>query len=135
MGYYVKNRRLQSGSSGVVLPAGGAAVRPLAPAFGLIRFNTDTAKIEFFNGISYVTLAATGPVDYTVDSFTGDGSTLVFTMSVEESLATQIIVFVGSIYQEPGTAYTVNPLGGFDITFTSAPPQGEPISVIHSSFD
>jgi len=40
------------------------------------------------------------------------------------------MVFVGSIYQDPTTAYTVN--GGFDITFTSAPPSGEPISVIHS---
>ena len=131
MGYYVKNRRLQSGSSGVVLPAGGAAVRPLAPAFGLMRFNTDTAKIEFFNGSAYVTLGSAGPVDYTVDQFTGDGSTAVFTMTVQESDATQIIVFVGSIYQEAVTAYTVN--GGFDITFTSAPPSGEPISVIHAS--
>jgi len=44
--------------------------------------------------------------------------------------AAQIMVFVGSIYQDSTTAYTVS---GFDITFTSAPPDGEPISVIHSS--
>jgi hypothetical protein len=135
MGYYVKNRRLQSGSSGVVLPAGGAAVRPLSPTFGLMRFNTDTAKIEFFNGSSYVSLAQAGPVDYSVDQFVGDGSTTVFTMSVAESLATQVIVFVGSIYQEPGVAYNMQIGGGFDITFTSPPPSGEPISVIHASID
>ena len=131
MGYYVKNRRLQSGSSGVVLPAGGSATRPLAPQFGLIRFNTDTGQVEFFNGSAFVSIASAGAITYTVDQFTGDGSTTVFTMSVAQSLATQIIVFVGSIYQEPNTAYTVD--GGFDITFTSAPPQGEPISVIHAS--
>jgi hypothetical protein len=131
MGYYVKNRALQSGSSGVVLPAGGASTRPLAPRFGLIRYNTDLAQIEFFNGIQFVSLSAAGSISYTVDSFTGDGSTTMFTMSQEEVLATQIIVFVGSIYQDPTTAYTVN--GGFDIAFTSAPPDGEPISVIHSS--
>jgi hypothetical protein len=51
-------------------------------------------------------------------------------MSVAQALSSQIIVFVGSIYQDPTTAYTVD--GGFDITFTSAPPSGEPISVIHS---
>jgi len=68
-----------------------------------------------------------------VDSFTGTGAQTVFTMSVQESLATQIIVFVGSIYQTPVTAYTVD--GGFDITFTSAPPSGEPISVIHTAVD
>ena len=131
MGYFVKNRRLQSGSSGVVLPAGGSATRPLSPKFGLIRYNTDTGLVEYFNGTQFIELNAAGSVDYTVDSFTGDGSTTIFTMSIVESQATQIIVFVGSIYQDPTTAYTVN--GGFDITFTSAPPSGEPISVIHSS--
>jgi hypothetical protein len=131
MGYFVKNRRLQSGSSGVVLPSGGSALRPDAPRFGLIRYNTDLGAVEFFNGVQFVELASTGPITYTVDSFTGDGSTTVFTMSIQESAESQIIVFVGSIYQDPTTAYTVD--GGFDITFTSAPPSGEPISVIHSS--
>ena len=130
MGYFVKNRRLQSGSSGVVLPAGGTALRPLAPRFGLIRYNTDIAGIEFFNGIQFVRLSEAGSINYVVDSFTGDGSTTVFTMSEREDFTSQIIVFVGSIYQDPTTAYTVD--GGFDITFTSAPPDGEPISVIHS---
>lgn len=131
MGYYVKNRQLQSGSSGVVLPTGSSAVRPLAPSFGLIRYNTDIANIEFFNGSAYVPLAAAGALNYTIDSFTGDGSTTVFTMSIEVDAESQIMVFVGSIYQDSTSAYTVN--GGFDITFTSAPPYGEPISVIHSS--
>ena len=129
MGYFVKNRRLQSGSSGVVLPSGGSALRPDAPRFGLIRYNTDLAAVEFFNGTAFVQLGS-GEITYTVDSFTGDGSTTVFTMSVEQSQASQLIVFVGSIYQDSTTAYTVD--GGFDIEFTSAPPAGEPISVIHS---
>ena len=130
MGYFVKNRLLASGSSGVVIPVGGSATRPLAPSFGLIRYNTDLAAIEYFNGVQYVQLSAVGSVDYTVDSFTGDGSTTVFTMSIAVPTAAQIMVFVGSIYQDSTTAYTVS---GFDITFTSAPPDGEPISVIHSS--
>lgn len=130
MGYFVKNRRLQSGSSGVVLPAGGSAVRPLAPEFGMIRYNTDLAAVEYFNGIQFIELSQAGSINYTVDSFTGNGVTTTFTMSIQESSASEIIVFVGSIYQAPTTAYTVN--GTFDITFTSAPPDGEPINVIHS---
>jgi hypothetical protein len=131
MGYFVKNRRLQSGSSGVVIPSGGSATRPLAPSFGLIRFNIDTGYVEFFNGIQYVNLANSGALNYTIDSFTGNDSQTVFTMSQQVSSASQIMVFVGSIYQDSTTAYTVN--GGYDITFTSAPPYSEPISVIHSS--
>jgi hypothetical protein len=131
MGYYVKNRRLESGSSGVVLPAGGAALRPAAPRFGMIRYNTDSGQIEFFNGIQFLSLSQAGSISYTVDSFTGDGSTTVFAMSIQELNETQIIVFVGSIYQDPTSAYTVD--GGYNITFTSAPPSGEPISVIHSA--
>lgn len=131
MGYYVKNRTIPSGSSGVRLPTGTSANRPLNPAFGLMRFNTETGFIEYFNGIEFISVSAGGNVNYTVDSFTGDGSTTVFTMSEQEATASQIIVFVGSIYQDSTSAYTVD--GGFDITFTSAPPDGEPISVIHSS--
>lgn len=130
MGYFVKNRRLQSGSSGVVLPAGGSELRPDNPAFGMIRYNTDTGSVEYFNGTIFQALGAAGAVSYTVDGFTGDGSTTVFTMSKPESTTTQIIVFVGSIYQDPTTAYTLD--GGYDITFTSAPGIGIPISVIHS---
>lgn len=133
MGYFVKNRRLQSGSSGVVLPAGGTATRPNNPSFGLIRFNTDTANVEFFNGAAYVQLAASGSILYSVDQFTGDGSTITFTMSVGATNTQQIIVFVGSIYQDPSAAYTLSGLDNIDINFTSAPPDGEPIRILHSS--
>jgi hypothetical protein len=131
MGYYVKNRRLQSGSSGVVLPTGSSATRPDNAAFGMIRYNTDTGFCEFFNGSIWQNMGVGGAISYTVDDFTGDGSTTVFTMSIAESTASQLIVFVGSIYQDPATAYTVN--GGFDITFTSAPPNTVPINVIHTT--
>ena len=131
MGYYVKNRRLQSGSSGVVLPTGSSATRPDNAAFGMIRYNTDTGFCEFFNGSIWQNMGVGGVISYTVDDFVGDGSTTVFTMSVAESTTTQIIVFVGSIYQDPASAYTVN--GGFDITFTSAPPNTVPINVIHTT--
>ncbi len=134
MGYFVKNRRLQSGSSGVVLPAGGSALRPDAPRFGLIRYNTDLGAVEFFNGSAFVQLGAAGAITYTVDNFIGDGSTLTFgPLSSAVAGDDQVIVFVGSIYQTPTTAYTITGMGNDDITFTSAPPQGEPISVILSS--
>ena len=131
MGFYVKNRRLQSGSTGVVLPTGSSATRPEYPTFGMIRYNTDLGSVEFFNGTIWNTLSAGGSISYTVDDFTGNGVQTVFTMSIAESVAENIMVFVGSIYQDPATSYTVD--GGYDITFTSAPPNTVPINVIHTS--
>ena len=131
MGYYVKNRRLQSGSTGVVLPTGSSATRPEYPTFGMIRYNTDLGLVEFFNGSVWNTLSEGGSISYTVDDFTGNGVQTLFTMSIAESIAENIIVFVGSIYQDPATSYTVD--GGYDITFTSAPPNTVPINVIHTS--
>ena len=130
MGFYVKNRRLQSGSTGVVLPTGSSATRPEYATFGMIRYNTDLAAVEFYNGTVWNTLSS-GDVEYTVDNFEGNGSKTVFTMSIAESVATQLMVFVGSIYQDPATSYIV--YGGYDITFTSAPPNTVPINVIHTS--
>jgi len=131
MGYYVKNRRLQSGSTGVVLPTGTSMTRPEYPTFGMIRYNTDVGLVEFYNGTVWNTLSEGGSVSYTVDDFTGNGVQTVFTMSIAESTEENIIVFVGSIYQDPATSYTVN--GGYDITFTSAPPNTVPINVIHTT--
>jgi hypothetical protein len=130
MARLVKNTAIVTGSTAIRVPFGSSSQRPVAPVFGQFRYNTDLGLLEFFNGTIFQSLSAGDSLQYTVDSFTGDGSTTVFTMSIEESNTQQIIVFVGSIYQDPTTAYTVN--GGFDITFTSAPPDGEPISVIHS---
>lgn len=129
MGYYLKNRKLESGSTSVVVPAGSTATRPDSPIFGQFRFNTDSGLLEFFNGTIFQTLSPGGSVNFTVDDFDGNGSNTVFTMSVVESNPAQIIVFVGSIYQIPTTNYTVD--GGFDITFSSAPPNGIKINVIH----
>lgn len=132
MGYFVKNRQLQSGSTGVVVPVGTSATRPDTATFGMIRYNTDIGYCEFFNGTIWQNMGVGGVVSYAIDNFVGDGSTTLFSpMSVAVSDPTQIIVFVGSIYQIATTNYTVN--GTVDITFTSAPPDGMPINIIHTA--
>ena len=131
MARLVKNTAIVTGSSAIRLPYGSSAQRPVAPVFGQFRYNTDIGLLEFFDGTVFRSLSPSGNLIYTVDSFTGDGSTTSFNMSIAESSEQQIIVFVGSIYQDPVTAYTVN--GTITVTFTSPPPAGEPISVIHST--
>jgi hypothetical protein len=130
MGYFVKNRRLRSGSSGVVMPTGSSAQRPIVANFGMIRYNTDVGLVEFYNGSVWNTLSTGGSISYTVDDFVGNGVQTIFTMTIPEDVAENIIVFVGSIYQDPAS-YSVD--GGYDIEFTSAPPNTVPINVIHTS--
>ncbi len=129
MGYFVKNRQLQSGSSGVVVPTGPASLRPDSAPFGMIRYNTDIGYLEFFNGTIWQNMGVGGIVSYDVITATGDGSTVDFTLDFEYSDPTQLIVFVGSIYQEPTVAYTVS---SFTLTFTSAPAAGIPINIIQT---
>lgn len=133
MGYFVKNRQLQSGSSSIVVPAGDSSTRPTAPVFGSFRYNTDIGTLEFFNGSVFRPVGIGGELNVDVYSNTGDGSTATFSLTNTTAISAndQVIVFVGSVYQQPGTAYTITG-SGFNITFTSAPPNGEPINVIRS---
>ena len=131
MGHFVKDRKLESATSSVVIPSGTSATRPDHPVFGSFRYNTDIGKLEFFNGVVYKTVGISGEVNIVVDTFTGDGATITFAMSQYESSVNQVIVFVGAIYQNP-TTYTLTG-AGYDITFTSAPPNTVPINVIHTT--
>jgi len=111
-------------------PSGGAADRPSDPDTGDLRFNTDDGALEVYDGTQFQTLSTTGVVTVTQDSFTGDGSTVAFTMStsVTSDQTQRIVVAVGNVYQNPASAYT---LSGTTITFTSPPGDSETITVIH----
>lgn len=130
MGYFVKNTKISGAESHIVLPVGTTALRPTSPVAGSFRYNTDLGQLEYFNGSVFNQLSDIGEVGIVVDSFTGDNSTLTFSLSVNTSGVNQVIVFVGSIYQQP-TTYTITGSGN-DITFGEAPPSGEPINVIHN---
>ena len=107
---------------------GNSNNRPTKPKTGDFRFNTDTDAIEYWTGTTWKYSAPAGEVELDIDDFTGDGSTTTFTMAAEPSHAKQILVFIGSVYQDFSSAYTVT---ADEITFTSAPPNGETIKVIH----
>jgi hypothetical protein len=58
-----------------------------------------------------------------VDYFSGNASTVTFTLSRQTFSVNDIEVVVANVVQNPSSAYTVNPNAG-TITFTSAPPTG-----------
>lgn len=62
----------------------------------------------------------TGSGNYTVDTFTGDNSTVVFTLTAAPSSVNNTQVYISGVYQQKST-YTV---AGTTITFSTAPPTG-----------
>jgi hypothetical protein len=129
MGYFLKNREIPSGSTSTRLPYGSTANRPDSPVFGSFRYNTSIGGLEYFDGTVYKTVSTAGEANIVVDNFTGDNSTLTFTLSTAASNVDQIIVFISNIYQQPST-YSITG-GGNDITLSAAPELNEPINVIH----
>lgn len=114
----------------IEIPAGTTADRPTVSKAGDLRFNTETGKMEYFDGSAFSQFSKEGNVAITQDSFTGDGSTTAFTMSqsVTSNQAQRVIVAVGNVYQNPASAYA---LSGTSITFTSPPGAAETITVLH----
>ena len=59
--------------------------------------------------------------NYQTDTFSGNGSTVAYTLSVAPASAASIAVYISGLYQTPVSAYTVS---GTTLTFTGAPPTG-----------
>ena len=148
MGRFVKNPALTQGSS-VEIPNVSTANRP-AGANGQIIFNTTTSTYQVYNGSAWYNVSeASREKSLTVDKFQGDGSTTVFggglgntldgstmaTLSVVPTDATDMVIFVGGVYQIPTTNYTYS---GGRITFGSPIPandgtsNGHIVTIIHN---
>ena len=149
MGRFVKNQELGQGATSVEIPQVSTANRP-AGQNGQIIYNTTTASYQVYNGSQWYNVSeASREKTLTIDRFQGDGTTTVFgagsgntldgstaaTLSVVPTDASDMMVFVGGVYQIPTTNYTFS---GGQITFGSAPPandgatNGHIITVIHN---
>ena len=150
MGRRVKNRDLiDPGALALRIPRVTTAQRPVGK-IGQILFNKTTSTYQVFSGAAWYNWStAANTKTLTIDRFQGDGTTTVFgqgvgntldgstaaTFSVTVTDATDIVVFVGGVYQVPTTNYSIS---GNQITFGSAPPandgstNGHVISIIHN---
>jgi hypothetical protein len=67
--------------------------------------------------------------NYISDSFSGDASTVAFTLSQAPASDASIAVYITGLYQIPTSAYSIS---GTTLTFTGAPPTGtNNITVLH----
>jgi hypothetical protein len=101
----------------IQIPVGTTAQRPSGAA-GMIRYNSTTNQVEFYNN-GTGQWSGTGATFTTVTSnqFTGDGSTVAFTLS-QSATTNSTIVAINGVVQIPTTAYSVS---GTTLTFTEAP--------------
>jgi hypothetical protein len=123
----IKNTVIRTGSHAMGVPIGTSSIGPDAPTVGQARWNTSTARFEYYTGSSWLATAHEGTVSIVKDSFSGNATlanTVFGPMSYTYSSGAEanVLVFVGQVYQNPGVAYTFN--GTTNITFTSAPATG-----------
>ena len=132
MGRLIKNPQLAI-NAGIaasgLMPGGTTAERPDVTNDGQTRYNTSNTALEYWDGSVWQQVGKIGLVSITKDSFTGDATDTTFVMSQTVVTATDILVFVGGVFQNPAVSFTVN--GSTTITFTSAPPNLETIIVLH----
>ena len=112
------------GDKSMMIPVGATSDRPGTPVTGMIRFNTTLDSFEFYDSNSWTTAGS----DFTViasETFSGDNSTVAFTLSSTQTTAS-CIVSINGVVQIPVTAYGVS---GTTLTFTEAPLAGDAIEV------
>lgn len=131
MGRYVKNKELKSGSYSIRLPMGSGALGPNSPVNGLTRYNTIRDRPENFFKNRWRSMIGNEIDVPAKDTFYGDGMTTEFTpMSYPYPAGNEIflLVFIQNVFQNPGVSYTID---NFRITFTSPPPAGHPVVILH----
>jgi filamentous hemagglutinin len=108
----------------ILVPVGNTAQRP-TPTTGMLRFNSQTDKLEVYDSNSWEEVGATVFTVIGDDQFAGDGSTVTFTLSSSQT-TDSCIVSINGVVQIPTTAYSVS---GTTLTFTEAPQPGDDIDV------
>ena len=67
----------------------------------------------------------------TYDTFTGDGSTVTFTLTQGAASANDLTVVVNNVRQEPGSSKSYTLVGRFTLTFNVAPAASDEIYVVN----
>jgi len=93
-------------------------------------FTWDADGLPTVVGVDSLSLATLQAfMDWKVDTFTGDGATVAFTLTSEPGLTANTQVFWDGVYQSKSNYSVV----GAVITFTTAPPTGVKVEVVHGA--
>jgi hypothetical protein len=120
-----------AGTSGIVLPSGNTAQRPVSPPTGTTRFNITLDSTETYDGVQWVAggnVIAPGTISNQQITPSGVGNTFVLN---QESTTSSVLVSINGVWQQPTVAYTVT---GNSITFTQTPFNTDIIDIRFISF-
>jgi hypothetical protein len=110
------------GTNGFVMPVGNTAQRPSPASAGTLRFNSEYARIEYYDGVEWDVVAG-GVTNQTIS--TANGVIDTFTLT-RESTTAAVLVMLNGIVQIPTIAYSVT---GNSLVFTQAPAVSDIIDV------
>jgi hypothetical protein len=110
------------GTNGFVMPVGNTAQRPTPAGAGTLRFNSEYARIEYYDGAEWDVVAG-GVTNQTIS--TANGVTDTFVLD-RESTTAAVLVMLNGIVQIPTSSYTVT---GNSLVFTQAPAVSDIIDV------
>jgi hypothetical protein len=108
-------------TTGLVVATGDTGQRPAGAPAGTLRFNTDTERLEVYDGAEWDQVAS----DVTNQTLTGDGSTVIFLLDRASTTAAALIMLNG-VVQLPAVAYSIT---GNTLTFTQAPESTDVIDI------
>jgi hypothetical protein len=110
------------GTNGFVMPIGNTSQRPSPAYTGTLRFNSEYARIEYYDGAEWDVVAG-GITNQTIE--TANGTTDTFVLN-RESTTAAVLVMLNGIVQIPVSAYTVT---GNSLVFTQAPAVSDIIDI------
>ena len=110
----------------VKVSAGTTGQREGSPAAGMFRYNTTEGKFEGYT-TEWGEIGG-GAADLLLNSFTGDGSDVTFTLS-GAAIENNTLVYVDGVYQNKAT-YAVSGATPAVVTFSEAPANGSAIEIM-----
>ena len=132
MGRMLKNTVFKNGSYTLGVPNATSGYRPTTGVYGQTYYDTGDNKLLYWNGVDWTAIAHEGYAELVVDRFSANGAQNTFTMTQSHihNDEDQVLVFAGTVHQDPTTAYTFD--GTTTLTLTSTPTVGTVVIVVHN---
>ena len=103
-------------ANGMIVPVGGDSDRPNSPEPGTLRFNTDSAVLEYWDGSQW-TSAATLATNIATQVITPNGTDNVYSLN-STTTNDGCVVAINGVTQIPGQSFNI---AGDQITFIETP--------------